>query len=294
MLASVLSVSLLVSLLAYAYHVLAQFQQQQQQQQQSLSSIDSKSSKNVLILTAHPDDECMFFGPTITALRDSKTRVHVLCLSTETKRIVTNRLYIYLLGNADGLGATRKKELTRSCQVLGIPPVDVKALDHGQVNLFSFFSQDLQDGMKNTWSPTLIAGIVKDYVTKHKIDTIITFDDYGVSGHPNHIAAYKGAQHFVNESCSNNKKVRLYRLSSILLPRKYIGIGDLVFMAVEQRLFPDRGRDAVLFVSSPSSYLVTHKAMRRHVSQLVWFRWLYVTFSRYMFVNQLVEVTPPV
>jgi N-acetylglucosaminylphosphatidylinositol deacetylase len=30
--------------------------------------------------------------------------------------------------------------------------------------------------------------------------------------------------------------------------------------------------------------------MRRHWSQLVWFRWLYVLFSRYMWVNDLVEV----
>ncbi|KAI9258146.1 putative deacetylase LmbE-like domain-containing protein [Phascolomyces articulosus] len=254
--ASILSLSFLASLLVYAYNVLANFQQS--------SSIDSKQ---VLILTAHPDDECMFFGPTITALRSvSKTRVHVLCLST---------------GNADGLGVTRKKELTRSCQVLGIPPSNVKALDHAE----------LQDGMKNTWSPSLIATIIKDYVSKHKIDTMITFDDYGVSGHPNHIAAYNGARHFI-ESCKD--KIKLYTLSSILLPRKYIGIGDLVFMTIEKRLFHNKKKEEneedVVFVSSPLDYLISHKAMRRHDSQLVWFRWLYVTFSRYMFVNQLVAV----
>ena len=72
MLASIASVSVLVSLLVYAYYVLAQFQQ--------ASPIQAK---RVLILTAHPDDECMFFGPTITALRSmSKAQVHVLCLST--------------------------------------------------------------------------------------------------------------------------------------------------------------------------------------------------------------------
>jgi N-acetylglucosaminylphosphatidylinositol deacetylase len=36
------------------------------------------------LLTAHPDDECMFFGPTLTYLQtfSPKTRIHVLCLST--------------------------------------------------------------------------------------------------------------------------------------------------------------------------------------------------------------------
>jgi N-acetylglucosaminylphosphatidylinositol deacetylase len=36
--------------------------------------------QTVLILTAHPDDECMFFSPTIQAL-NSVANVHVLCLS---------------------------------------------------------------------------------------------------------------------------------------------------------------------------------------------------------------------
>lgn len=36
----------------------------------------------VLLVTAHPDDECMFFGPTLIALKKRKNcRIFVLCLS---------------------------------------------------------------------------------------------------------------------------------------------------------------------------------------------------------------------
>lgn len=36
----------------------------------------------VLLVTAHPDDECMFFGPTLIALRKRKNcRIFVLCMS---------------------------------------------------------------------------------------------------------------------------------------------------------------------------------------------------------------------
>lgn len=36
----------------------------------------------VLLVTAHPDDECMFFGPTLIALgRRKNCRIFVLCLS---------------------------------------------------------------------------------------------------------------------------------------------------------------------------------------------------------------------
>jgi N-acetylglucosaminylphosphatidylinositol deacetylase len=44
-------------------------------------------------------------------------------------------------------------------------------------------------------------------------------------------------------------------------------------------------------ITSPASgYWQALKAMMQHRSQLVWFRWLYVAFSKYMWSNRLVEV----
>lgn len=66
--------SFLASLLLYAYFSLAQFQKSK--------SLPFKQQNRVLVVIAHPDDECMFFGPTITTLVSLvKCRVHVLCLS---------------------------------------------------------------------------------------------------------------------------------------------------------------------------------------------------------------------
>jgi len=55
--------------------------------------------KNILYIIAHPDDEAMFFQPSIVTLRD-KNKLFLLCLSN---------------GNAEGLGRIREKELERSC-----------------------------------------------------------------------------------------------------------------------------------------------------------------------------------
>lgn len=66
--------------------------------------------KHALLLTAHPDDECMFFAPTVLA----HPNISALCLST---------------GNADGLGGIRAKELTRSYSALGVPPEHVFHVD---------------------------------------------------------------------------------------------------------------------------------------------------------------------
>lgn len=38
-------------------------------------------AKRALIVIAHPDDECMFFGPTIYRLCEQGTDVYMLCLS---------------------------------------------------------------------------------------------------------------------------------------------------------------------------------------------------------------------
>ena len=64
-------------------------------------------AKNILMVTAHPDDEAMFFAPTMLALTrpDSGNHVKILCLST---------------GNADGLGETRRRELVKSGLMLGL------------------------------------------------------------------------------------------------------------------------------------------------------------------------------
>ncbi|PON25227.1 N-acetylglucosaminyl-phosphatidylinositol de-N-acetylase [Trichoderma gamsii] len=63
--------------------------------------------KRVCLLIAHPDDEAMFFAPTVLALArpDTGNHVKILCLSS---------------GNADGLGETRKKELIQSGLALGL------------------------------------------------------------------------------------------------------------------------------------------------------------------------------
>ena len=52
------------------------------------------------------------------------------------------------------------------------------------------------------------------------------------------------------------------------------------------------GKPLSVFVSGAQDYLIALKAMMQHRSQLVWFRWLYIAFSRYMWVNEWMEILP--
>jgi N-acetylglucosaminylphosphatidylinositol deacetylase len=110
---------------------------------------------------------------------------------------------------------------------------------------------------------------------------------------------------------------RLYTLITVPLYAKYTTIlapllakFDLVLSRVIGYLINFAGKEATLstglplarhdpklsargmpvFVSGIPEYLRALSAMRMHQSQLVWFRWLYVSFSRYMWVNEWLEV----
>ena len=67
----------------------------------------SPRGRKICLLIAHPDDEAMFFAPTLLALTapERANHVKILCLSS---------------GNADGLGEVRKKELVKSAMMLGL------------------------------------------------------------------------------------------------------------------------------------------------------------------------------
>lgn len=48
---------------------------------------DVRSPKRVLLVIAHPDDECMFFGPTVLNFTGNKDcTLYIMCLSTGENR----------------------------------------------------------------------------------------------------------------------------------------------------------------------------------------------------------------
>ncbi|KII84272.1 hypothetical protein PLICRDRAFT_32348 [Plicaturopsis crispa FD-325 SS-3] len=249
------------------------------------STAFSSSSERVLLVTAHPDDEVFFFAPTLIDLHKQGVETHSLCLSN---------------GNADGLGSVRLEELDRSLDVLGVDKARRGVVE----------SPHLQDNITAAWDLRAVADAVKPYVLKHGITTILTFDTQGVSSHPNHIAIPLGLAHLLTSpafalSLRPSPVPRLYSLGTVPLPNKYIGPiaailakFDIGVAALMRRFGWDApvdanlGLDMHVFVSGRDDYLRSLGAVKAHASQLVWFRWLYAAFSRYMWVNEWVEVKP--
>ncbi|KAJ3928845.1 MAG: LmbE-like protein [Lentinula lateritia] len=270
---------------------------------------ESTQPQRVLLVTAHPDDECLFFAPTIFGLANG-SQLNDASQDGSIGQNNENELFSLCLsvGDADGLGHIRKEEYEKSLDVMGIKDTNRIALD----DLY------LQDSMEVSWDIDYIADVVADFVIHHNITTILSFDQGGVSDHPNHKIIPFGIQRMIS-AYPVYPPPKFYVLITVPISIKYVGIlaplvakFDLYAMnmlhSAEDRLswiveyfgYPyttsavdaKRNREETMpfFVAGINDYLVALQAMRQHWSQLVWFRWLNVMFSRYMWVNEWAEV----
>lgn len=221
----------------------------------------------VLLVTAHPDDEAMFFGPTIARMRRLGHTVHILCLSTGNfegpwhchyRGTAANRSarFTWILG----LGGVRRAEMAVACKVMGVECTVVN-------------DPSLQDGPNEVWSLQLLSRHIGTGIARTGADTLVTFDDRGVSGHPNHIAVGAGAELAVVESGGG---VKVLYLETTTLLRKFSGPLDVLLSTWLC------GRMCVTDIDGMRR---TYAAMRSHASQWVWYRKLFVPFSRYTYVN---------
>ncbi|MCJ1298959.1 N-acetylglucosaminyl-phosphatidylinositol de-N-acetylase [Hypocenomyce scalaris] len=244
------------------------------------SAFPQLRNKRICLLIAHPDDEAMFFAPTLLALTDQEAGNHVkiLCLSNGVSQRFpdpfTTRPQIpsysplglnwqkwykfhilvltrYSSGNADGLGPTRTKELTTSALQLGLrSPTDILVLD----------TPDFPDSMTTIWSAATIAKVLSSAFSPSthsqrssegpaaSIDALITFDSHGVSGHLNHRSLPAGALNWLQGVMRDKNgwecPVALYTLSSTNILRKYVSIFDAPFTMLRFVLGGARGASA--------------------------------------------------
>ncbi len=130
------------------------------------------------------------------------------------------------------------------------------------------------------WSKGLVKEIILGQVERLEVDTVISFDDYGVSGHRNHVAIYGALQ-----SLYSNSRLpvgtQVFVLESVGLGRKYISLLDIL---------PSRLSSNFCFISTWGGVYRAYSAMTKHWSQFVWFRVLYLLFSRYILVNTLKRI----
>lgn len=132
------------------------------------------------------------------------------------------------------------------------------------------------------WDEGLIAACIADAVTNVSASMVISFDACGVSGHTNHRAVHCGLRRLMLERRTLDISFEAWQLVSAGLLRKFMGVLDAPLSMREAAAAPD----SVVCYRAVSPMCIMG-AMGKHRSQWVWFRKLFVVFSRYTYVNTL-------
>lgn len=118
-----------------------------------------------------------------------------------------------------------------------------------------------------------------------------------MSGHPNHFSLYHGVSRLLAAlpagiryplvAYSLRSKPTIIKYTGILAP-VLIKLKIVSLRALDTLVNGTNGSNSVrpLFVAGIKEYRRTVIAALRHQSQRVWFRWLYLAFSQYMWVNE--------
>ena len=186
----------------------------------------------------------------------------------------------------------------------------------------------LQQSSKNTFLTTILIpyaislfGSDSIGLTNQLLIQILTFDERGISSHPNHISIPTGVLKLMRnlgETSSLKHPLRLFTLVTASLPYKYlsftsVGLGkaemyafkgmqklELLIIDILSFWYPEISTPATplnrdtqampVFISDFRRYQKALESMQAHESQLVWFRYLNVAFSKYLWVNAYVEL----
>ncbi len=137
---------------------------------EAYSSLSISPGTSVLAVVAHPDDESFGLGAVISALGESGARVSVVCFTRGDAST--------LRGSTDDLGAQRTSELADAARVLGIERVELL---------------DFQDGDLASVPTSTLVSLIRAIATDESTQMLLTFDEGGLTGHPDHIAATAAA-----------------------------------------------------------------------------------------------------
>lgn len=224
--------------------------------------------KSIYLIIAHPDDELMFFGPTILQLSNPRYSN-------------TIKLISFSNGDYDNLGALRAKELARSCQIFGI--------EHEMLNF--------EDDPNQEWSADVISDTLKEIISRDQRENIVllTFDQNGISGHLNHISLFYGVEKFVESSAY--KVDRFFVLKTWDLFIKY-SFNLFTNWELTQRIYatvtgqsPDSSSSLKIFNDLNQLFVNLAAMTAGHFTQMVYFRYGWVFLSKYFNSNELLEIT---
>jgi LmbE family N-acetylglucosaminyl deacetylase len=189
--------------------------------------------KTLLVIFAHPDDESHGPGGTLAKYAAAGVAVHYLCATRGEAGTVDSRF----LQNGRSVAELRTAELLRAADELKL----------AGVHFLGYRDSGMEGASDNQHPKSLyaaplddVAQRIADYIRRLRPDAIITHDQYGWYGHPDHIKCYQAVlrayELLYGIRCGEAPKV--YHA-----PRLYVSSFSKSLLKLLVRLMPLFGRD---------------------------------------------------
>jgi N-acetyl-1-D-myo-inositol-2-amino-2-deoxy-alpha-D-glucopyranoside deacetylase len=143
---------------------------------------------SLMAVFAHPDDESFGTGGTLARYgADPDVRVVLVCATRGEAGEISNPE----LASSDRLGEVREQELRCACRTLGVE--DLFLLDYRDSGMAGTPENEDPRALAQADSDEAVGKIVA-HIRREKPDVVVTFDENGGYGHPDHIAIHHFAK----------------------------------------------------------------------------------------------------
>jgi N-acetyl-1-D-myo-inositol-2-amino-2-deoxy-alpha-D-glucopyranoside deacetylase len=156
---------------------------------------DRPTDRRLLLVHAHPDDETIATGATMARYVAEGVQVTlVTCTRGEEGEVLVPDLSHLAAHAEDGLGEHREVELAAAMRVLGV--TDHRFLGGaGRYRDSGMMGTPSNDRPECFWRADLLEASVPlvEVIREVRPQVLVTYDDFGAYGHPDHIQAHRVA-----------------------------------------------------------------------------------------------------
>jgi N-acetyl-1-D-myo-inositol-2-amino-2-deoxy-alpha-D-glucopyranoside deacetylase len=238
--------------------------------------LDSYVGYRVLLVHAHPDDETINNGATMAMYAALGAKVTLItCTRGEEGEILTPELTHLASSATDGLGEHREIELANAMRALGVTDFRFLAQGEGKFRDSGMMGTEPNNRPDVFWQADL--EIASDYLVKVieevKPHILITYDEIGGYGHPDHIQAHRVAMRASEKADWQIQKIYWNTMPKSVLAEsmaKMKELGSDFFGAESVDDLPFAKDDSFVTTLIDGNKYVSHKmeAMKAHHTQI--------------------------
>lgn len=245
----------------------------------------SPAARRIVFVHAHPDDETVGTGATMARYAAEGAHVTlVTCTLGEEGEIHVPELLGLAAGEADQLGGYRLLELERACAALGV--TDHRFLGGaGRYRDSGMMGTPANEHARAFWGADLdpAARHLLDVIREVRPQVLVTYDDNGLYGHPDHIQAHRVGMRAVELAAADG--IAPAKVYWTAVPRSVLEVGMRAFAESSDNPFEGIERPEDLPFGTPDDQIAARveaieyaeakrAAIRAHATQIPPTSWL--------------------